>query len=221
MVQVRIHLTRHGEVFNPQGILYGRMPGYGLSERGFEMAERVAEALPAKDPHIRALVSSPLQRAQETIAPLARTLDLPVTLEERVIEAQNDFEGTRVTKDSLLRDPRSLFLVRNPLRPSWGEPYLDQALRVRAAMMTLRARLLEIAREEGLDEVSGVIVSHQLPIWSTRLWTEGRPLAHDPRKRQCALASVTSFSDASGTLDAVEYDDIAGDMMLTQPGTGA
>ena len=221
MVQVRIHLTRHGEVFNPQGILYGRMPGYGLSERGLEMAERVAEALPAKDPHIRALVSSPLQRAQETIAPLARTLDLPVTLEERVIEAQNDFEGTRVTKDSLLRDPRSLFLVRNPLRPSWGEPYLDQALRVRAAMMTLRARLLEIAREEGLDEVSGVIVSHQLPIWSTRLWTEGRPLAHDPRKRQCALASVTSFSDGSGTLDAVEYDDIAGDMKLTQPGTGA
>ena len=221
MVQVRIHLTRHGEVFNPQGILYGRMPGYGLSERGFEMAERGAEALPAKDPHIRALVSSPLQRAQETIAPRARTLDLPVTLEERVIEAQNDFEGTRVTKDSLLRDPRSLFLVRNPLRPSWGEPYLDQALRVRAAMMTLRARLLEIAREEGLDEVSGVIVSHQLPIWSTRLWTEGRPLAHDPRKRQCALASVTSFSDGSGTLDAVEYDDIAGDMMLTQPGTGA
>ena len=221
MVQVRIHLTRHGEVFNPQGILYGRMPGYGLSERGLEMAERVAEALPAKDPHIRALVSSPLQRAQETIAPLARTLDLPVEIDERVIEAQNDFEGTRVTKDSLLRDPRSLYLVRNPLRPSWGEPYLDQALRVRAAMMTLRTRLLGIARDEGLDEVSGVIVSHQLPIWSTRLWTEGRPLAHDPRKRQCALASVTSFSDGSGTLDAVEYDDIAGDMKLTQPGTGA
>jgi len=221
MVQVRIHLTRHGEVFNPQGILYGRMPGYGLSERGFEMAERVAEALPAKDPHIRALVSSPLQRAQETIAPLARTLDLPVEIDERVIEAQNDFEGTRVTKDSLLRDPRSLYLVRNPLRPSWGEPYLDQALRVRAAMMTLRTRLLGIARDEGLDEVSGVIVSHQLPIWSTRLWTEGRPLAHDPRNRQCALASVTSFSDGSGTLDAVEYDDIAGDMKLTQPGTGA
>lgn len=221
MVQVRIHLTRHGEVFNPQGILYGRMPGYGLSERGLEMAERVAEALPAKDPHIRALVSSPLQRAQETIAPLARTLDLPVEIDERVIEAQNDFEGTRVTKDSLLRDPRSLYLVRNPLRPSWGEPYLDQALRVRAAMMTLRTRLLGIARDEGLDEVSGVIVSHQLPIWSTRLWTEGRPLAHDPRNRQCALASVTSFSDGSGTLDAVEYDDIAGDMKLTQPGTGA
>ena len=221
MTRVRIHLVRHGEVHNPEGILYGRMPGYGLSQRGFEMADRVAEVLPQKDPHLRALVASPLQRAQETIAPLAARLDLSVTTDERVIEAQNDFEGTRVTKDSLLRDPRSLYLARNPLRPSWGEPYLDQALRVRAAMMSLRARLTEIGRAEGLEEASGVIVSHQLPIWSTRLWTEGRPLAHDPRKRQCALASVTSFSDGSGTLDAVEYDDIAGDMMLTQPGTGA
>jgi broad specificity phosphatase PhoE len=221
MTRIRIHLVRHGEVHNPEGILYGRMPGYGLSQRGFEMADRVAEALPQKDPQLRALVASPLQRAQETIAPLAARLDLPVTTDERVIEAQNDFEGTRVTKDSLLRDPRSLYLARNPLRPSWGEAYLDQALRVRAAMMSLRARLAEIGRAEGLEEASGVIVSHQLPIWSTRLWTEGRPLAHDPRKRQCALASVTSFSDGSGTLDAVEYDDIAGDMMLTQPGTGA
>lgn len=221
MTRVRIHLVRHGEVHNPEGILYGRMPGYGLSQRGFEMADRVAEALSQKDPHLRALVASPLQRAQETIAPLAARLDLPVTTDERVIEAQNDFEGTRVTKDSLLRDPRSLYLVRNPLRPSWGEAYLDQALRMRAAMMSLRARLTEIGREAGLEEASGAIVSHQLPIWSTRLWTEGRPLAHDPRKRQCALASVTSFSDGSGTLDVVHYDDIAGDMQLTQPGTGA
>jgi broad specificity phosphatase PhoE len=193
MTRIRIHLVRHGEVHNPEGILYGRMPGSGLSQRGFEMADRVAEALPQKDPQLRALVASPLQRAQETIAPLAARLDLPVTTDERVIEAQNDFEGTRVTKDSLLRDPRSLYLARNPLRPSWGEAYLDQALRVRAAMMSLRARLAEIGRAEGLEEASGVIVSHQLPIWSTRLWT----------------------------LDVVHYDDIAGDMQLTQPGTGA
>lgn len=221
MTDVRIHLVRHGEVYNPQGILYGRMPGYGLSDRGVEMAHRVAEALPAKDPHIRGLVASPLQRAQETIAPLAEQLGLPVVTDDRVLEAENDFEGTRVTKDSLLRDPRALYMARNPLRPSWGEPYIDQALRVRAAMMSLRARLLGIAQAEGLESVSGAIVSHQLPIWSTRLFTEGRPLAHDPRKRECALASVTTFSDASGTLDAVEYDDIAGDMALTQPGTGA
>ena len=140
MVQLRIHLVRHGEVFNPEGILYGRIPGYGLSERGFEMAERVADVLPEKDPHLRALVSSPLQRAQETIAPLAARLGLPVSLDERVLEAENDFEGTRVTKESLMRDPRSLYLVRNPMRPSWGEPYIDQAMRVRAAMMSLRGR---------------------------------------------------------------------------------
>lgn len=221
MPRLRIHLVRHGEVFNPDGILYGRMLGYGLSELGFEMAQRIADALPEKDPHLQALVASPLQRAQETIAPLAERLGLPVATDERVIEAENDFEGKRVTKDSLVRDPRSLYLVRNPLRPSWGERYLDQALRMRAAMMSLRARLAAIAARDGLDEASGVIVSHQLPIWSTRLWTERRPLAHDPRKRQCALASVTSFSDGSGTLDLVEYEDIAGDLQLTQPGTGA
>lgn len=221
MPRLRVHLVRHGEVFNPEGILYGRIPGYGLSELGFEMAQRIADALPEKDPHLQVLVASPLQRAQETIAPLAERLGLPVVTDERVIEAENDFEGTRVTKDSLVRDLRSLYLVRNPLRPSWGERYIDQALRMRAAMMSLRARLAAIAARDGLDEASGVIVSHQLPIWSTRLWTEGRPLAHDPRKRECALASVTSFSDGSGTLDVVEYEDIAGDLQLTQPGTGA
>ncbi|WP_029090309.1 histidine phosphatase family protein [Brevibacterium album] len=221
MANLRIHLVRHGEVHNPGGILYGRMPGYHLSERGFEMAERVAEALPVRDPHIAEVVSSPLLRAQQTAAPLAGRLGLELGTEERVIEAGNDFEGNHVTPEGLLRRPDWLFLARNPLRPSWGEPYLAQALRVRAAMMSMRARLASRARAEGLEEASGVIVTHQLPIWSTRLFTLGRPLAHDPRRRQCALASVTTFSDGSGTLDDVVYEDIAADMPLTQPGTGA
>ncbi len=38
-----VHVLRHGEVFNPDGILYGRIPGYHLSELGVKMAERVAE----------------------------------------------------------------------------------------------------------------------------------------------------------------------------------
>src|SRR5690625_7728241 len=95
MPRLRIHLVRHGEVLNPEGILYGRMPGYGLSARGFEMAQRIADALPEKDPHLRALIASPLQRAQETIAPLSERLSLPVATDERVIEAENEFEGTR------------------------------------------------------------------------------------------------------------------------------
>ena len=40
-----VHLLRHGEVHNPQGILYGRAPGYRLSNRGQQMAERVAERI--------------------------------------------------------------------------------------------------------------------------------------------------------------------------------
>ncbi|GAA2099971.1 MULTISPECIES: histidine phosphatase family protein [Brevibacterium] len=221
MAQLRIHLVRHGEVYNPHGILYGRMPGYHLSERGFEMAARVAEALPERDPHICEVAASPLLRAQQTAAPLAQALGLEVGVEERVIEAGNDFEGSHVTARGVLTTPEWLYMARNPLRPSWGEPYLAQALRVRAAMMSMRARLATAAAARGLEEASGVLVSHQLPIWSTRLFTEGRPLAHDPRRRQCALASLTTFSDGSGTLDTVVYEDIAGDMPLTQPGTGA
>ncbi|MDN5895744.1 MAG: histidine phosphatase family protein, partial [Nocardioides sp.] len=56
-----VHLLRHGEVHNPQGVLYGRMPGYHLSDRGREMAEVVAGAIRTRDvTHLRV---SPLERA--------------------------------------------------------------------------------------------------------------------------------------------------------------
>ncbi|HUR72927.1 MAG TPA: histidine phosphatase family protein, partial [Sporichthya sp.] len=55
-----VHVVRHGEVFNPEGVLYGRLPGYHLSELGVKMAERIAETFAGAD--IAALVSSPLER---------------------------------------------------------------------------------------------------------------------------------------------------------------
>jgi broad specificity phosphatase PhoE len=64
-----VHLVRHGEVDNPEGLLYGRLPGYRLSELGREMAELVATHLESND--ITHIVSSPLERAQETAAPNA------------------------------------------------------------------------------------------------------------------------------------------------------
>ena len=74
-----VHLVRHGEVDNPAGLLYGRLPDYHLSELGKEMAERVAEHLRERDVvHLR---SSPLERAQETAAPLAEAFDLPVVID--------------------------------------------------------------------------------------------------------------------------------------------
>ena len=181
---VSVHLVRHGEVLNPDKVLYGRLPGFGLSELGRQMAEELADGW---DIAPAMLVSSPLQRAQETIAPLAKKFGLDVRLEPRVLEAENKFEGLSDMRRRL-RSPKLWPLVLNPMRPSWGEPYAQQAARVAAAIQELRDELMTTYGPGS----SAIVVSHQLPIWVTRLSAEGKRLAHDPRRRQCSLASVTT-----------------------------
>jgi len=198
-----VHLLRHGEVFNPDGILYGRRPDFHLSERGREMADTVAEAI--KDRDIVHLVSSPLERAQETAAPLAAARGLTPVLDERVIESANDFEGM-VFKgpNNALKNPRIWPKLWNPLRPSWGEPFKDLAARMMEAVQDARATA------EGHE---AVIVSHQLPIWTVRLFAERRSYLHDPRKRQCTLCSLTSFHFVGDELTQVSYSEPAGSLI--------
>lgn len=224
MSQVRIHLTRHGEVHNPEGLLYGRLPGYGLSACGHEMAGRLAEHFTSPDFAVAALVSSPLQRAQETIAPLAAALEMTPRIDERVIEAANSFEGMVVDR-SHLSQPANLVRLYNPLRPSWGEPYRQQVMRMRAAIASLRRRLEPLAAGDGVTagngSVDGVIVSHQLPIWVTRRAAEGQRLWHDPRERECALASVTTFTYEAGELTGIDYTDVCADLQPVKAVPGA
>lgn len=209
MATTTIHLLRHGEVFNPRGVLYGRLPDYHLSDLGVRMAGRAAEYLQGRD--IGAVVASPLIRAQETARPLADALGLDIDSDDRVIEAGNTFEGMKFTPSKLL-NPSIARHVWNPLRPSWGEPYADQALRMSAAIASLRARV---------DGHEAVIVSHQLPIWVSRLRAEGRRLWHDPRRRECSLASVTSFTFDSGRLTDIGYAEPAVDLLPTKAVPGA
>ncbi|GAA3843181.1 histidine phosphatase family protein [Brevibacterium ammoniilyticum] len=204
-----IHLVRHGEVDNPEGILYGRIPGFGLTDRGHEMARRVGEHFANAETTPAALVASPLLRAQQTMAPLAENLGEPVFTDDRVIEAANSFEGQKVSARKLT-EPKNLIRLYNPLIPSWGEPYRQIVLRMQAAMASLRTKLAA----HGPD-AEAVVVSHQLPIWMARLAAEGRPLVHDPRKRECALASVTSFTFEQSTLVSVSYENLCADL---QPG---
>jgi len=198
-----VHLVRHGEVHNPQKVLYGRLPGFGLSELGQQMAVGIAqhfqERTEAGRP-VHMLVASPLQRAQETVAPISAALKLPVTTEDRVLEAENAFEGLSEVKRQL-RNPRWWPLLVNPLRPSWGEPYKAQVNRVLAAVKDLSDQAVA-AHGEGAEVV---VVSHQLPIWVTRLWAEGRPLWHDPRDRECSLTSVTSLHIGPEGVESVSY----------------
>lgn len=212
-VVTRVHLVRHGEVHNPEGVLYGRIAGYRLAERGELMAQRVADYFAGADGaprhDVAVVTASPLERAQQTAAPIAARFDLEVGTDPDLLEPENHFEGLTLGrgKGSLLR-PEHWYHLRNPLRPSWGEPYVAQVERMTRAIRA--ARSAARGRE-------AVLVSHQLPIWVTRLHLEGRRLAHDPRRRECTLASVTTLTFDGATLTGLEYSEPAGDLLPTGP----
>src|SRR5690242_2284903 len=198
-----VHLMRHGEVANPDGVLYGRLPGYHLSELGRQMADRVAEHLSTRD--VTHVVASPLERAQETATPIAKAHGLDLATDGRLIEADNVFQGKAFgVGDGALRRPENWRHLTNPFRPSWGEPYAAQAERMLAALRAAR----DAARGH-----EAVCVSHQLPIWVVRGFVEGRRLWHDPRRRQCTLASLTSFTFEGDEIVAVGYSEPAIDLV--------
>lgn len=203
-MRTTVHLLRHGEVHNPEKVLYGRLPGYVLSDLGHEMAKRASVALADRD--VAAVISSPLERAQQTATPVAQVHKLDILLDDNLIEAENVFEGQRVSVgDGVLRQPRAWKHLYNPVKPSWGEPYKVVASRMRKAVT--KARELAPGREV-------VLVSHQLPIWISRLDFEGRRFVHDPRRRQCNLASLTSLVFDDNELTAVLYTEPSADLIV-------
>ena len=198
-----VHLLRHGEVHNPEGVLYGRRDGYHLSDLGRQMAQRVADTIGDRD--ITHLRSSPLERAQETAAPVAAALGLTPVLDPRVIESTNVFEGKRFGMgDNALKKPSTWVHPWNPWKPSWGEPYKRVTARMLAAVHDAR---------EAAEGHEALIVSHQLPIWITRLAVEKRSFVHDPRKRQCTLCSLTSLHFTGDRMTMVAYSEPAGDLI--------
>ena len=203
-VETIVHLLRHGEVHNPDGILYGRMDGFHLSDLGQRMARRIADSIGDRDiVHLR---TSPLERAQETLAPLAATLGLTPEIDARVIESGNKFQGVNfgAGAKTFLKRPDLLRHMYNPFKPSWGEPYDEIAGRMVAAVHDAR------------DAAAGheaVVVSHQLPIWTTRLFLEKRSYLHHPKNRQCTLCSLTSIVFDDERLVQVRYSEPAGDLI--------
>ena len=198
-----VHLLRHGEVYNPQGVLYGRLPGYFLSDLGLKMADRAASALANRD--IATVISSPMERAQQTAAPIAKTHRVEILTNSDLIEAENIFEGKRVSVgDGVLKQPKTWRHLWNPFKPSWGEPYDTVATRMSAAIESARSQA------QGRE---AVLVSHQLPIWIARLAAENRRLWHDPRSRQCTLASVTSLTFDDEGLVAITYSEPSRDLL--------
>lgn len=192
-----VHLMRHGEVYNPHKVLYGRLPDYHLSDLGREMAEVIAEHLADRD--LSLVVHSPLERTAETAAPTLERHGLTAIIDPRVIEAGNKFEGARFRK-RLLLDPRRWWWVRDPTVPTWGESYRAISKRMMAA--------IEDARDNARGR-EALIVSHQLPIWTIRSALESRRLWHDPRRRECNLASLTTVTFVGDEVVDVTYTEPA------------
>ena len=202
-----VHLVRHGQVHNPDKVLYGRLPQFRLSEAGEQMARAVADYLVAEKVPVKRVIASPLERAQQTALPIAEAFGLPVDTEPRIIEAGNMYEGEKIpsgVKDFI--HPRNWWRLRNPWTPSWGEPYREQDARMWAAI-----RDAATATPDGDTDM----VSHQLPIWVARLAFERRRFFHDPRTRECALASVTSFVFEDGEPVSMTYATPAAHVLLS------
>ncbi|MFT4234540.1 MAG: histidine phosphatase family protein [Microbacterium sp.] len=194
MAATRLHLVRHGEVFNPEHVLYERIPGFRLSDEGRRMARAAAEHVQAQGRPVTALVASPLQRTQESAEPFTELFGLRPRLDERVIEPWNAFAGKRMKRAAL--NPRNWKYFLKPSVPSWGEPFADVAERMLAALDTAWDSV-------GAGDV--VVVSHQMPIWTTHLAVAGEPLRHSPTSRRCALSSITSFERVGDLWREVGY----------------
>ena len=200
MPATHIHLVRHGEVHNPGGVLYGRLPHFHLSENGKKMAEAAAKALASAGVKPAKLVVSPLLRTQQSAEPFAKTFSLKPDLDERVIEPYNFFEGRKVTAKTVLLRPHLVYHLRNPMQPSWGESYVSVVERMMDAMRDAA---------ESVSTGHVVFVTHQLPIWMVHRHLAGARLAHNPSKRRCSLSSITTFEYVDGKFHEVSYQEPA------------
>ncbi|EPR77112.1 Broad specificity phosphatase-like protein [Leifsonia rubra CMS 76R] len=205
-----IHLVRHGEVHNPDRILYGRLPGYHLSELGHRMADLAAVSL--ADRPLSALYASPLLRAQESAQTWAARYGLPIVTEERIVEPANWFEGSRFRFPQVLGNPRAWPQLINPLKPSWGEAFLS-----------VEARMLEAIDEAWATTDGGeiVMVSHQLPIVMVARSVKKMRLAHDPRRRRCTLSSITTLAREGDRFVEADYQEPAGELLAASIDLGA
>lgn len=189
MPATTIHFVRHGEVENPNHVLYERLPGFHLSNRGLKMARATAKYI-ATVPQMRgisAIYSSPLERTQETAQQIANALQIgPIILDNRLIEAENNFRGKRIGYgEGALWKNNNWKLVSNLWKPSWGESY-----------KSIAARVGDFAREQVKNHPGEqiVAVTHESPIWSYRHLLETGHAEHNMLLRKTALASITSIT---------------------------
>lgn len=208
----RLHLVRHGEVNNPEGILYGRLPNFGLTQLGHEMALAAAEEIRTEGRRVSGLYCSPLQRTRESARPFAKMFGLDPIADERLLEPTNRFQGRRMDLRTIASTPSMWWHLRNPRTPSWGEHY--------ASVVTRMFSVMDEARDS-VQSGDVVLVTHQMPIWMVHLAVSGTALAHNPRLRRCSLSSITSFEHDGEVWREVDYREPARNLKSNATDVGA
>ncbi|RFT33502.1 histidine phosphatase family protein, partial [Bifidobacteriaceae bacterium NR020] len=201
MPATTIHFVRHGEVDNPNHVLYERLSGFHLSARGVRMAQATAKYI-ATVPQMRgitAIYSSPLERTRETAREIenalrniadsayvkahcdedsAQSQESDIILDKRLIEAGNNFRGKRIGYgEGALWKNNNWKLVANLWKPSWGESYRSIATRVGDFVR-------EQVRKHPGEQI--VAVTHESPIWSYRHLLETGHAEHNMLLRHTA-----------------------------------
>ena len=189
-----LHLVRHGEVENPKGVIYGRLPGYNLSERGLRQAAEAARRL--RDADLGSVWASPLERAQETAQAIAEPHALEVLTDVRLTESGSTLEGVTRGIAAVVRSPRHLWHMRNPWRPSWGETFDD----IRARMYSVAAEAVARSPDREI-----ALVSHQTPVLVARLGLARRRVPPWLARVPCETGSVTTLVLDRGRVVEASY----------------
>lgn len=187
----QILVIRHSHVHNPQDILYGRLPRFGLSEEGKRQAEYTANFVAARP--VAAIYSSPLLRARQTADIFAsRFPKITVHMSRLLLETRTTYEGS----------PNSI------LKPgfSFYEPRRDASDETMADIFARMLRFLERTARRHAGEVV-VAVSHADPITIMRVGLRGLPLTAQNLHREVypERASVTQLSLEPGQALRMAY----------------
>jgi broad specificity phosphatase PhoE len=180
-----IHLVRHGEAHNPDEVVYDSLPGYPLSDIGTAQARSASRFLGSQP--IVAVWSSPLQRALETAAPIAKRCGLAVLVDEALIEWSllSRWAGTPWADLPTVRPGELEAYLAHPSELDFSEESLE------ALAMRMVGAIRRIDTRNDAGDV--VIVGHQDPIQAARLALTGRDLStlHTDKPTHASVITLT------------------------------
>ena len=191
----RLHLVRHCDVANPNGVLYGHLPDFGLSERGVRQAHALGRHLSARP--VAQIYTSPLLRARQTADVIGSHLDgVPVAATDDLTEAEfgRHLQGVK-PRDVPWRRPLWFIHMAWPGLLPGDESVAKMSARVRRPIMRL------LRDHPGED---GVLISHGDPIQAFWVNAQRRP-PWALHRLQCAKGGLLELEYAGEALQSITY----------------